>query len=63
VFEEWFKVDPLRIQREKLLAMGCSQEDIQTLETAIDNQIARSIELARKAPFADEQELHREVYA
>ncbi|MEI7590060.1 MAG: thiamine pyrophosphate-dependent dehydrogenase E1 component subunit alpha [Deltaproteobacteria bacterium] len=62
-FEEWFKVDPIKIQREKLLTMGCSQEELRKLESAIDGQITRSIELARQAPFADDEELCREVYA
>lgn len=62
-FEEWLKVDPLKIQREKLLKMGCNQEVIQKLESKIDAQISRSIELARKAPFPGDEELYREVYA
>nr|WP_321397861.1 thiamine pyrophosphate-dependent dehydrogenase E1 component subunit alpha [uncultured Desulfobacter sp.] len=62
-FGEWFKVDPLKIQREKLLNMDCSQETLQKLENKLDVQISRSIELARKAPFATDEELYREVYA
>jgi acetoin:2,6-dichlorophenolindophenol oxidoreductase subunit alpha len=62
-FEDWFKLDPLKIQREKLLKLGCSQEELQKLEGAIDRQIARSIELAGQAPFADDEELCRQVYA
>ena len=41
--------------------MGCSQEELRKLESAIDGQITRSIELARQAPFADDEELCREV--
>jgi len=62
-FEEWFKVDPVRMQRHKLLALGCSQVEVQNLESTIDRQIAGSIALARQAPFADDDELYREVYA
>lgn len=62
-FEGWLKVDPIKVQREKLLTLGCTQEELQELEAAIDRQIARSIEFAREAPFAEKEELYREVYA
>ena len=62
-FEEWLKVDPVKIQREKLLRLGCTREELRKLETDIDRQIARSIELARRAPFTAEEELCRGVYA
>jgi TPP-dependent pyruvate/acetoin dehydrogenase alpha subunit len=62
-FENWLKVDPLKRQREKLLKMGCREEELQKLEGAIGHQVARSIELAKQAPFADDEELYRQVYA
>ena len=62
-FEEWLKVDPVKIQREKLLSLGCDQDEIQNIEEKIDRQIECSIKLARQAPFAGTDELYREVYA
>jgi TPP-dependent pyruvate/acetoin dehydrogenase alpha subunit len=62
-FESWLKADPIKIQREKLLKLGCSQEELRTLEAETEQQIARSIELARQAPYPDKEELCRQVYA
>ncbi len=62
-FQSWLKVDPIKIQREKLLKLGCSQEELRTLEAGIEQQIARSIERAKQAPFPDREELCRQVYA
>lgn len=62
-FEEWVKVDPIKIQREKLLGLGYGEDEIEGLEAAIDGQIARSIEHARQAPFPGVEELYREVSA
>lgn len=62
-FKKWYKVDPVNLQRNKLLKMGFTQKEIEELETKIDKQIDKSIELAQKAPFPDEKELLYDVYA
>jgi acetoin:2,6-dichlorophenolindophenol oxidoreductase subunit alpha len=62
-FEPWLKADPLKIQREKLLTLGRTQEELKKLEAAIEEQIARSIERAKQAPFPDKEELCQQVYA
>lgn len=61
-FEEWYKVDPIKIQREKLIAIGYSVEEIHNLEKLIDAQVEESIKKAEKAPFADKCELYRGVF-
>jgi len=62
-FEEWYKVDPVNLQRKKLLEFGCNEAEIQKMERDIDTQIEKSIKLAQKAPFSDVSELYKEVYA
>ena len=62
-FEEWYKVDPVNLQRKKLLEFGYNEAEIEKMERDIDAQIEKSIKLAQKAPFSDINELHKEVYA
>ena len=60
-FEKWFKVDPVNLQRKKLIRDGYSERAIKKIEFAINAQIDRSIRLARKASFPDKKELCKEV--
>ncbi len=62
-FEEWYKVDPVSLQRKRLLELGCNEAEIQKMERDIEAQIEKSVELAQKAPFPDKSELYKEVYA
>ena len=62
-FEEWYKVDPVNLQRRKLLENGYSEEELQGIEREIDEQIDNSVKAAQKAPFPDGSELFRDVYA
>jgi len=62
-FKEWYKVDPINLQRKKLLKIGFTEKEIKELEIKIDNQIEESVKLAKKAPFPDGSELLRDVYA
>ncbi len=61
-FEEWLKLDPINLQRKKLLEHSIKEEEIMKIEREIDNQIENSIRLAKKAPFASSDELFKEVY-
>lgn len=61
-FEEWLKLDPINLQRKKLLEDGVKEKEIIKIEREIDNQIENSIRLAKKAPFAPSDELFKEVY-
>lgn len=62
-FEEWYKKDPINLQREKLLIHGVSEEEVIRIEREIDKQIANSLRLAREAPFAEAGELYKGVFA
>lgn len=62
-FKRWYKVDPVNLQRKKLLENGYSEEKVQELEREINRQIENSIKLAKIAPFPDESELLKDVYA
>lgn len=61
-FEKWYKIDPVNLQRKKLLEDSIKEEEIMKIEREIDNQIENSIRLAKKAPFAPPDELFKEVY-
>ena len=62
-FEEWYKRDPVNIQRKKLLEFGCKKTEIQKIEGDLKAQIERSIKSAQNAPFSDISELHKGVYS
>lgn len=61
-FEEWYKEDPVHLQRKKLLQRGIREEEVIKTEREIDNQIENSIRLAKEAPFAEDSELYRGVF-
>ncbi|MCX6655514.1 MAG: thiamine pyrophosphate-dependent enzyme, partial [Candidatus Bathyarchaeota archaeon] len=63
-FEEWYKKDPVVLQRQKIVS-DCdgSEEAVIKIERTIDSQIERSIRLAKEAPFAECSELYRGVFA
>ena len=62
-FKRWYEVDPVNLQRKKLLENAYSEKKIKKLERKIDKQIDNSVKLAQKAPFPDGSELFRGVYA
>lgn len=62
-FKKWYKVDPINLQRKKLLKNGYYEKEIKELETKIEKQIEKSVELAKKAPFPKDSEVLRDVYA
>ena len=62
-FKKWRKVDPVDLQRKKLLENAYSEEELKEIERKIDKQINDSVKLAQKAPFPDDSELFRGVYS
>jgi len=60
-FEQWHKVDPVRLQRTKLQEVGWDQRQIGTLEKEIDEQINNSLTMAQKAPFAENSAVYTGV--
>ena len=63
-FEEWYKRDPVKLQREKLLHRYSIKEDeVTRIEKEIDSQIEKSVILAKEAPFAECSELYKGVFS
>jgi acetoin:2,6-dichlorophenolindophenol oxidoreductase subunit alpha len=61
-FEEWRKVDPVELQRKKLLNWY-KEEEIKTLEKEISDKILKSIERSEAAPFPEPEEAFNGVYS
>ena len=61
-FEEWFKREPINLQRKKLLQQGIKEEEIVKCEKEADSKIETSMRLAKEAPFAEVDELYRGVF-
>ncbi len=62
-FLKWYEVDPIKIQRDKLVSLGFANDLILSIETEIDGLVNDSMEKAEKAPFADLNELYKGVYS
>ena len=62
-FEEWYKRDPIKLQREKILSHSISEAEVLKVEKEIDSKIENSLRLAKEAPFAEDNELYRGVFA
>ena len=62
-FEHWYKVDPVNLQRAKLIKYGVKESSVQEIENAAIEQIEKSIALANQAPFPPETDLYQDVYA
>ncbi len=61
-FEEWLKVDPVKLQRDHLLSIFLEKEVLE-IEEKVNDQIERSVELAKEADFPDKEELFKGVLA
>lgn len=61
-FERWLRIDPIKIQRQKLLDLGVNAAQISALERSVDDRINASVEKAIKAPFADKGEILKGVF-
>lgn len=61
-FEEWLRRDSLALQRKRLDTIGYSPAAVVEEERAIDDQIQRSIRLAKDADFPKAAELYKGVF-
>lgn len=61
-FEHWNRRDSLVVQRERLINLGYTEDDILQVERLIDQQIQYSIGQAREAPFPEPEELYKGVF-
>ena len=61
-FEKWKKRDPIDLQRKKLLENNFTEAEIEKIEEEIDDQIEKSIKLAKEAPFVNKKETYKDVF-
>lgn len=62
-FEEWLKVDPVKLQRERLVKDFGLEAEVLEIEISINEQIQKSVDLAKEADFPGEEELFKGVLA
>lgn len=60
--DTWLAKDSLRLQKERLLSQGHSQDDIARVETEIDDRIRRSVQRAAQSPIPGPERLHYGVF-
>lgn len=61
-FEKWFKKDPIKLQRQKLLDLEIKNDKIEEIEKEIDDKISQSISRAKIASPSDRIEAYRDVF-
>lgn len=57
-FGKWLAVDPIHLQKVKLLELGISEAEIELIEEEISIQIQNDIESAQEAPFPNREDLY-----
>lgn len=60
-FLEWEKVDPLKIQRQRLINAGFANE-VAEVEDKVIAQIKNAVAMAKTAPYPEPEDLYRGVY-
>ena len=60
-FEKWYAVDPIDLQRKKLLTK-ISEGEIREIEKLIEDQIQMSVANAQAAPFPDGNTLYEDLF-
>ncbi|MDO9530347.1 MAG: thiamine pyrophosphate-dependent dehydrogenase E1 component subunit alpha [Syntrophales bacterium] len=58
---KWLERDPVKLQREKLLASGINDMEIKNIESVITEKVMKSITKAKEAPFCRNDELFEGV--
>lgn len=61
-FEKWFDIDPIKLQREKLLKSGINNEQLKKLELQINQLILTSINNTKKASFPTKNNLFENIF-
>ncbi len=62
-FESWLKIDPIKLQRKKLLKLGIEEEKINQLQKNIDKKVIASLIKAQKDPFPSQKEVIENVFS
>ena len=60
-YRKWLKIDPVNLQRNKLLKSNYQEKKLQEIEEGIISKIEKSIQTARRAPLPDAKELYTDV--
>ncbi len=61
-FKKWFKVDPVKLQRNKLIKSGFKEAKIAQVENLINAEVCQAVIKAKKAPFAEKCELYEGLF-
>lgn len=61
--EELARLDPVRRVEQELREQGVAREELEAVQASVNDQIARSVQAARQAPFAEPAELATDVWA
>ena len=61
-FEKWFQVDPILLQRKKMLNLGIAESDLETIEHQIDVRSETSLIRAKEADFCNQDELYKDIF-
>ena len=61
-FANWYKKDPIILQRARLKKSGVSEKIITGIEKKLDREIAAVMKKVKFEPFAGEEELYEEVF-
>ena len=61
--EEWKKLDPVKIYRERLKQFGVSEETIRDIESDVRKEVDDATEACKAAPMPTEDILYTDVYA
>lgn len=60
-YKKWLKIDPVNLQRNKLLKSSYQKEELYDIEKDIIDKIENSVQMARKAPLPKTGELYTDV--
>lgn len=61
-YQRWLEMDPVEMQRKKLLENGVSLQQIEDIEQDVDIQIKQSIAFAENSAFSDISDLYRGIF-
>lgn len=61
--EEWLMRDPVKVLRERLLAAGVAEGEIELIEARADEIVGAAVEAAKAAPLSEPTEAFTDVWA
>jgi pyruvate dehydrogenase E1 component alpha subunit len=61
-YDEWLKKDPIKVQREKLIKKGITEEEVAKMEEDIDKGVELSIKKAKSGKLSNISVFLEEVF-